>query len=366
MTGMRTFMIDVANVKPAATFHAPTSIDEGQTITLSLADPVDVAADLVGLQYAFDFGDGAGYGAFGAASSATSAATPDNGARPVKGMIKDKDGGITEYTASVTIKNVAPAVSAAADQSADEGTLATFNLGSFTDVAGDGPWTVEIAWGDGSSLPTFTQATRGALAPRKHKYDDNGSYTVSVKITDKNGDWQTKTFLANIDNVEPLATLGNNGPVNEGAAVLASFTGPSDPSDADTAQGFRYSFALDPAGLASNYLGADRRRQAVCRSRLGPELHDLRPRLRQGRRLHPVHDARHGQQRGADAGPRRPRRDERKAPPTRSASPRATPAAIASPPGRSTGATARRCKPSTSIRRCPRCSIRPRSATSSR
>ena len=32
----------------------------------------------------------------------------DNGTHTVKGTIQDKDGGVNEYTASVTVNNVAP------------------------------------------------------------------------------------------------------------------------------------------------------------------------------------------------------------------------------------------------------------------
>src|SRR5262249_34422692 len=44
--------------------------------------------------------------------------------------------------------------------------------------------------------------------------------------------------------------------VSEGGAVAASLTSPSDPSSADTAAGFHYSFALSSAGLASTYAAA--------------------------------------------------------------------------------------------------------------
>ena len=49
-----------------------------------------------GLSYAFDCGDGSGYGAFGATASAT-CPTDENGTRSVKGKIRDKDNGVTEY-----------------------------------------------------------------------------------------------------------------------------------------------------------------------------------------------------------------------------------------------------------------------------
>src|SRR5262249_18248663 len=52
------------------------------------------------------------------------------------------------------------------------------------------------------------------------------------------------------------AALSNSGPVNEASPVTVSFANPSDPSSADTAAGFRYSFALTAANLAGSYTDA--------------------------------------------------------------------------------------------------------------
>src|SRR5207237_506650 len=112
--------VTINNVAPTATFNAPRSVNEGSNINLSLTSPSDPSTldTAAGFQYAFDCGSG--YGAFSATNS-TSCATTDNGSRTVKGKIKDKDGGTTEYTANVTINNVAPAVTAATNQNATEG-----------------------------------------------------------------------------------------------------------------------------------------------------------------------------------------------------------------------------------------------------
>src|SRR5262249_771438 len=108
--GIATATVVVRNVAPTATFNAPTSVNEGSPIPISFTNPVDVAADLPALQYAFDCGDGNGLGGFGSNNSA-SCQTMDNGSRTVKGKVRDKDGGVTEYTAPVTILNVPPIVS---------------------------------------------------------------------------------------------------------------------------------------------------------------------------------------------------------------------------------------------------------------
>ena len=63
----------------------------------------------------------------------------------------------------VAIANVAPSVTAAADQSSDEGASHSFNLGSFTDPGDDSPWHVTVDWNDGS--PTGRGRRAGGRRP---------------------------------------------------------------------------------------------------------------------------------------------------------------------------------------------------------
>src|SRR5207248_434048 len=101
-------VVTIDNVAPTATLAAP-GVDEGSPIALSLTGASDVSSvDLAnGFTYAFDCGDGNGYSAFAGASSA-SCPTNDNGTRNVGAKIRDKDGGVSTYTGTVTIANVAP------------------------------------------------------------------------------------------------------------------------------------------------------------------------------------------------------------------------------------------------------------------
>ena len=109
--------LTVTNVAPTASGLTTNSpVAEGSDITLSLADVFDPSTvDAASLRYAFDCGDGNGYGT--ATSYATAGEendadcpTTDNGTRTVKGKVFDKDGGSNEYTNSVTITNVPPSI----------------------------------------------------------------------------------------------------------------------------------------------------------------------------------------------------------------------------------------------------------------
>src|SRR5205807_5277211 len=125
----------------------------------------------------------------------------------VRARIIDKDGGYTEYTTDITVKNVAPTVTAPSDQSSDEGASHAFDLGSFSDPGvNDAPWAVHVNWGDNTST-NGTRSAQGGLGTSSHTYDDNGTYTVTVKVTDKDGGSGEASFKVTVANVAPTASL---------------------------------------------------------------------------------------------------------------------------------------------------------------
>ena len=191
----------------------------------------------------------------------------DNGTYTVKARIIDKDGGFTEYTTVVTVNNVVPTVTAPANQSSDEGENKSFSLGCFSDPGtADNPWTVSVNWGDLTPQETYTVAAQGAIS-RNHTYDDNGTYTVTYTVTDKDGGVSTpaSTFQVTVNNVAPTATLANDGPINEGGSVNVTFSAASDPSNADTSAGFHYAFSCTNGDLsAATYAGSGTSATTSC------------------------------------------------------------------------------------------------------
>jgi hypothetical protein len=184
------------------------------------------------------------YAATGSSASAT-CSFPDSGTQTVRARIIDKDDGWREYTTPVTVRNVAPSVSAPADQSANEGSSVSYDLGSFTDPgANDGPWAIDVDWGDGSAHTAFSASSPGAVAGKSHTYADNGAYTVTVSATDKDGGSSSKTFKVSVVNVKPTITsftgtdylVGNNAYIVGGKPLSRLTTTFSDPgSDTWTA-----------------------------------------------------------------------------------------------------------------------------------
>ena len=179
--GTGTVNVTVANVAPTATFNAPSSVAEGSPIALSLtgaSDPstVDTAA---GFSYAFDCG--AGYGGFGSSSTA-SCPTTDNGSRTVKGKIRDEDGGVNEYTATVTVTNVVPTITISGAANVNEGSPYSLTLGAISDPGADTVTSWIVHWGDGSS-DTYT--ADGVVT---HTYADGpDGHDITVDLTDEDG-----------------------------------------------------------------------------------------------------------------------------------------------------------------------------------
>jgi hypothetical protein len=254
--GSDTFGVTVANVAPTAVLSNGGPVDEGSPVTVSFSGQADVSSadEAAGFRYAYDCAGGAFDEAptyAGGSVDATHECTfADNGSYTVSAAIIDKDDGYRVYTSDVVVENVDPSVTAAADQSADEGASTEFELGSFMDPGADSPWDVSVDWGDGSSDSSFQATSTGALAPASHTYDDDGTYTVTVTVTDKDGGSGSATFEVAVANVAPSAELEHNGPVDEGSAIQLELNNASDPSQADTAAGFEYAF---DCGTGSGY-----------------------------------------------------------------------------------------------------------------
>jgi hypothetical protein len=154
------------------------------------------------------------------------------------------------------------AATAPGAQTAAEGVAQSFDLGSFADPDGRGPWGVTVDWGDGKSIApsfVFPPLAVGSLGTATHTYDDNGNYTVTVAISDylptggfnvgaRKLTTSTATFQVAVSNAAPAATLSIASPVYPTAFSSVALAAPQD-AKADTAAGFTYSFDIDGDGV---------------------------------------------------------------------------------------------------------------------
>jgi hypothetical protein len=68
------------------------------------------------------------------------------------------------------------------------GVPTSITLGSFTDPAGKGPYTVVVIWGDGSPDSSFSVSAAGSLGSLAHTFTTNGSVDGTILVSDGSGD----------------------------------------------------------------------------------------------------------------------------------------------------------------------------------
>lgn len=212
-----TASVTVNNVAPTASFGNTGPVDEGASFELSLTSAYDPSSadTTTGFEYAFDCGDGSGYGAYGSTATAT-CATTDSGTRNVKGKIRDKDSGETEYLASVTVNNVAPTITSFEPTTLNPivaiNELVEFQA-TFTDPAGtaDEDYTCAFdATDDGTADYSVTDADYGACSGSV-SYAAPGVYTASLTVTDKDGGASTKVTYQFVVVYDPAAGFVTGG-----------------------------------------------------------------------------------------------------------------------------------------------------------
>jgi len=120
--------------------------------------------------------------------------------------------------------NVAPTVDAGPDGTVDEGQQLV-RVGSFSDPDGVS-WTATVDYGDGSGLQALTLS--GMSFTLDHTYQNNGSNTVTVEVTDDDGATSSGQFSMTVQNVSPSVNAGPNITVLEGGPFSSpgSFTDP--------------------------------------------------------------------------------------------------------------------------------------------
>ena len=171
----------------------------------------------------------------------------------------DHDGGVTQKTFPLVVNNVAPTITATFQvASIPEGSVSTSGnlVVQATDPAGSHD-PLSFAF-DCNNDGGFETPANPSTSAGDCFFDDNGSYTVGVQVSDGDGGVTTGTVIAVVTNVAPTAFLPGAGPVDEGSPATLTFENQIDPSSADTTAGFHYSIACDgnPASLATSYATA--------------------------------------------------------------------------------------------------------------
>ncbi len=174
--------------------------------------------------------------------------------------LTDDDTGSDTDTASLTVNNVAPALSALAATAINENGTTTLS-GTITDPGTADTFSLVVDWGDGSAPQTFNYAAGTTAFNETHTYaDDNpsGTFTIALTLTDDDTGSDTDSTTVSVSNTAPiLSNVAISTPINEGdtatltgniadVGTLDTFSLTVDWGDGSTPESFTY-----PAGTTS-------------------------------------------------------------------------------------------------------------------
>jgi len=201
--------VTIANVAPTVTTLAGDSAgDEGELLSWSAAAS-DPGADL--LSFHWDFGDGSP----SAVGASVSHIYLDEGSYPVTVTVTDGDGGSASETMTVNVSNVAPVVLLSGDEIGVEGDLLGWTV-LVSDVGVADTFSYQWDFGDGSA--TVAGTTPGEV----HSFGNQGTYVVTVTVTDNGGASSSDSVTVTVSNAAPVLVSMSVPGGNEGQALTFS------------------------------------------------------------------------------------------------------------------------------------------------
>jgi len=204
--------VSIANVAPTVTLSSsnPTSVDEShadRTFSYTISDPGQDTVQSVATSCG---GNGQKTGESNTDSSGSFTCVfahgPASSTVSVQATDSDGDAGNTD-TQSVTVNDPPIKATGSPVSGVETKAFSDQKVASFTDPTGYATadeYSASISWGDGSSSTgTITKTGDGAFdVTGSHTYGEEGSYTVTVTVTDTDN-------AANSDTAASTATIGD-------------------------------------------------------------------------------------------------------------------------------------------------------------
>jgi PKD repeat protein len=212
----------IGNVVPTVNAGADASLAFGAALNLS-ATFSDPGANDAPWSYAIDWGDG-GASTTGSKTTQSAAITASHtyaagGQYTVRVTVTDKNNGAGSDDLLATVApdpNQAPTSQPGGPYTGNEGAAVAFDGSNSSDADDDLPLTYAWSFGDGST---------GTGAIPSHTYIQDGSYTVSLVVTDAKGaNSAPATTTATIGNLAPTVNAGADASLAFGAALNLSAT----------------------------------------------------------------------------------------------------------------------------------------------
>lgn len=219
------------NTAPTADAGGAYQVNEGSTILLDgtgSTDPHDAI-----LSYAWSPATNLDDGSI----AAPTFSGIDDAVEDVTLTVSDLGGDVTgatvmtdEDTVTVTVLNVVPAVTAIGDV-IDEAGTATVSA-TFVDPGTLDTHTATINWGDSAAVQPVSIAS--LVSGVHHVYGDNGTYFVTVTVTDDDGGSGQDVVSVTVGNLAPVVSVDVSGALSfPGGDYLVVKAGSALPSSAD-------------------------------------------------------------------------------------------------------------------------------------
>ena len=196
------------NNPPVADVGGPYTVDEGEALTLHASGSYDPDDDII--LYEWDMDDD---GEYDDADGVTTIAFFDNDGVYIVGLrVTDTHGETDTDTTSITVNDLGPIATLTGDAVLDEGQTGSYDATGSTssqDVIVLYEWDMD---NDGQYDDAIGITTTVV-------FDDNGTYTVAVRVTDDDGSMDIATLFITILNQPPEVNAGSDQAVDLGDPV---------------------------------------------------------------------------------------------------------------------------------------------------
>ncbi len=232
-----TTTVTIDNVAPVVDAGADDSGNEGSAVALSGSATDAGSADTH--TYAWDLDNSGDYETSGEDVNFNCV---DDGEYLVGLEVTDDDGGIGTGIITVTCNNIIPVVVAPADTSGDEGSSISIGEITFSDVGISDTHTATINWGD-ENTDNLGTVTSAIAAGQSHTYSDDGTYTVTITVTDDDGGVGTDILEIVVEDLGPTASL--IGTVNAQIGASNNYDASGSSSSPDDIAKYEWDWSYD-------------------------------------------------------------------------------------------------------------------------
>lgn len=239
--------VDVDNVAPSIdTISAVSPVPEGQAVSVSVQVTDPGTGDAAGLRFDYDWNDNglcstAEGDICNSVSSGASHIYPDEGTYTVEVTVRDDDGGTDTDSVNLIVTDTPPSI-VSLHNTAPKGEGQSVTAALQMNLVDGDAYSFSYDFGDGNVDNTCDRTC-------SHVYADEGSYTITVTVTDDENGTDVDTTVADIYNVAPSISIGSGcgSSANGAGGTYDCDVDATDPGATDT---ITFSLAFGPAGMS--------------------------------------------------------------------------------------------------------------------